>query len=386
LSSYKLGQALQVHKDMGMRFDDFRQLATLILMDKNIDLFEQLLAAHREGGEKHHELRAYDARLLLLRGKDTEAAQQLAACLKDRSRNEQQTITSVFLSDLAGFDLVVQAYRCVPDKVAAFSHQMWRYRNQERIKEYEQLIQEHAKHHPNDPRLLEERAELHMLRGDFALAEAHFTRAFRGKKQPIGAARFGLIRARIQLGKAIETYQELGANTLAFQDIANQCVHLKNADQLESLLAAHRKAFPKIAKEAMWEMDIHWLRKDYAKTVADIKANNGALLKSNTSKWKAESYLIRSLVRSNKSKEAVQEAELLNKQKFGPRTLLALALASTGDVKRTMEYLENESSDRFLIEDSYHDEDLGPILRSEAYRDLQQRFPSPPAQPKLKLP
>jgi hypothetical protein len=379
---YKAGQAVAGYQAAGNRLDIFRQLQTLILADKNIELSEKVLQAHRARGGMEPELAAYDARLQLLRGKHAEAAQTLTACLKDLPQQDRRRVSDTFFSDLAAFDVAAEAYRCIPDKIDAFSVMTWRYRNMERLKEFERLIAEHAKHHPNDPRLASERGELHMLRGEFALAEAQFQIA-KNNDQPqnFNVGRFGLIRARVKLGKAVETYNELGKNTLAFQDIASQCIQQKNGEQLELVVAAHRQAFPKAPNLASWDVDIHWAKKDYEKTIAMIRADDAKMLKNPLTKWKCEGYLIRSLVRLKKSEEAVREAEKINQRKHGPQNLLALALSSTGDVKRTIAYLENAKGNRYLIEDSYYDEDLGPILRTEAYREFQMRHPPPPMRP-----
>jgi len=379
----KVGEALQVHQENGKRFDYFRQLASMILFDKNVDLFEKLLESQRAAGANEPELAAYEARLQILRGKPADAAQRMVAYLKDLPQNDQHRIGDTFANDLGNFEHAVEVYRCIPNKIDAFAQMTFKYRTPERAKELDRLIQEHAKFHPNDPRLASERAELHMLRGEFKLAETQFQLANANEqRQKFNPGRYGLVRARIKLGKAVETYNELGKTGLVFQEVANECVRQKETEQLERLLKAHREAFPKATNLAIWNLDLHWTKKDYEKTLQTLRADNSALLKNIAFRWKAESYLIRSLVHLKKSDEAVREAEIINQRKFGPQILLALALSSTGDAKRTIAYLEN-ASNRFLIEDCYHDEDLGPILRGEAYRDLQKRFPPPPLRPKL---
>ena len=87
---------------------------------------------------------------------------------------------------------------------------------------------------------------------------------------------------------------------------------------------------------------------------------------------------MRSLVRLKKPADAVREAEALAAQGWLAQFLLALALASTGDVKRMLDFLESRTGQRFFIEDCYYDEDLGPIFRSDAFREVQNRFPPPP--------
>jgi LSD1 subclass zinc finger protein len=377
---FKTGQAVQAYRDSGKRPEQFRQLTAMLLGDKQIDAFEQLLAVHRPHRAIDPEFAAYEARLKILRGKSAEAAELLLGLLKDRPLNDQQRIGDSFLADLARFDLAAEAYLCIPDKRDAFSHMVWTYRQPERVKEYARLIAEHAKQHPDDPRLAIERAELDILQGNFALAEQKFVLARLNNPNDF-AARTGLIRACIKLGKAADTYRELGANARAFLDIANQCVTMKDGVQLAQTLAAHRQAHAAAKNLAVWDLEVHWQKKDYEAAVKALQADRGGLLKNSNWRWKCEGYLVRGLVRMKKAKEAVHEAETITQRKDGSQVLLALALASTGDVPRFLEFMETKKNQHFFVEDCYRDEDLGPLLRSDAFRAVQERYPPPPMVP-----
>ena len=138
------------------------------------------------------------------------------------------------------------------------------------------MLDEHAKHHPQDARLITERAELHLLRNEFALAEKQFLLAKSQGTPAFDPSRFGLIRVRIKLGKADDTYRELGPSTQTFHDIAHECTNQKNGPQLERLLAAHRKEFPAAKNLAAWDVEVHWLKKDYEATVKAIEADRAS--------------------------------------------------------------------------------------------------------------
>jgi len=237
------------------------------------------------------------------------------------------------------------------------------------------LIAEHARQHPQDPSLNIERVELDLLQVKFAQAEEKFKLARRNNPRDF-SARNGLVRARIKLGKAVETYHELKANTHAFFDIATQCMVVKDGVQLHQLLTAHRQAHPGDKNIGVWDVEVHWQKKDYEAAVKAIQANR-SLLKNPNWRWKCEGYLVRGLVRTKQSKEAIQEAEAIVHKSNGAPVLLALALASTGDVPRLLEFMESTKNQRFLVEDCYRDEDLGPLLRSDAFRAVQQRYPPP---------
>ncbi|HZZ80913.1 MAG TPA: tetratricopeptide repeat protein, partial [Gemmataceae bacterium] len=376
-AAVKLGKPVQAYVDMGSRPDQFRQLTTTLLNDKQTDQFEELMKVQRRQQRNLiPELPAYEARLKLLHGKHAEAADLLLNYLKDRPRAEQQRIGDSFLNDLARFDLAPESYRCLPDKRDAFGYMVFKYRLPERAKEYGRLIEEHARLHPDDPRLLIERAELHFLKKEYAEAEKTFVQARRINPKD-NQARFGLIRTRIRLGKAADAYRELGASSQTFLDVANQCVFLKDGAQLERVVAAHRKAFPSIKNLTVWDIEVLYQKKDYAETVKALEANR-ALFKSPLHRWKCESYLVRSLVKLKKTDAAIAEAETIAKRRDSSQVLLALAVASKSDVPRLIELFEKKNVQRFFLEDCYRDEDLGALLRSDAFSKLRERFPPPP--------
>ena len=169
----------------------------------------------------------------------------------------------------------------------------------------------------------------------------------------------------------------MGADALAFQDVAYQCVFQKDAEQMALLLAAHRQAFPWLKNLAVWDIEVLWLKKDYKAAVDAIVADRGVLLKNQSHRYKVEGHLVRSLIRLKRTDDAIREAEAITKRKDGTQMLLVLALAATGDVQRVLAHLEAKRNNRYLIEDCYRDEELGPILRSEAFRKVQERFPPP---------
>ena len=133
-----------------------------------------MLEAHRPQRGNDPNFDAYEARLKILLGKPVEAAALLAAAIKNRPHHEQARVSDDFVYDLADFAVAVDVYRCLADKRTGFSRMKFTYRKLERVKEFEGLIVEHAKHHPDDPTLVFERAELHMLRNEFAQAEKEY--------------------------------------------------------------------------------------------------------------------------------------------------------------------------------------------------------------------
>lgn len=372
----KEGKAVEAYRESGMRVDHFRRLATMLLRDKQIDAYEALLAAHRPQRPIDADFDAYDARLKLLRGQTEMAATLFAGVVKTLPVHERNRIGDQLVNDLEPFALGVSVYRCLPDKHDAFGQLAVRYRLPDRIEKFEALINEHARLHPEDPRVLLERAELHMLRKEYPQAAEHFARAKTRSLPNPDAARLGLIRARVKLGKTVEAYRDAGPGTVAFQDVANQCILVKDGSELERLLEEHSRNFPQMKSRMAWLADAYFLKKDHAANAKLIQDHRDTLLKSQAHRWKCEAQLVRSLVRLKKIDEAIREAETINQRKDAAPVLLALALAGTGDAKRVLEFLESRKQ-RFLIEDCYRDEDLGPLLRSDAFKSVRDRFPPP---------
>jgi predicted Zn-dependent protease len=297
---FKAGQALQAYQDAGGRREVFRELARQILAAKQADLFEQLLEAHRPRRKDDPHFDAYEASLLVIRGKTDEAAALFTRCWMSVPESDRPAVQASFVATLAEWHPHgLSAYALSIDKRAAFQSLTWRYRNPKQIAEFERLIEEHAKNDPSDPKLPLERAELHLLRGDLALAEKQFVLAKdKGNANDAHLIRLGLVRTRVRLGKVVETYQEFGADNQTFSDLARECAQEKKPDQLQALLAAHRQAVPKFKNASVWELEICWLKNDYAGVIDRVQSDQTGLLTNPATRWKAEGYLVRSLVPS----------------------------------------------------------------------------------------
>jgi hypothetical protein len=91
---------------------------------------------------------------------------------------------------------------------------------------------------------------------------------------------------------------------------------------------------------------------------------------------------VRCLIKLKRTAEAIKDAESLLKRRRDDGKLLVLAHASAGDVKQTIAALEKLPTRSYLLSDCYQDQDLGPILRSDAFRELRVKFPEPKHRPR----
>ena len=68
------------------------------------------------------------------------------------------------------------------------------------------------------------------------------------------------------------------------------------------------------------------------------------------------------------------------KSRSGNQVLLVLAHAATGDARQTAPSEQNSAAAQPSCGACYQDPDLGPLLRSDPFRDLREKFPEPPAE------
>lgn len=196
------------------------------------------------------------------------------------------------------------------------------------------------------------------------------------------AIRRALLRARIKAGVAVAAYREAGADRRSFDEIGNLCLWEKNAAELEALLGAHRQARPDDPWLPAWELELKWLQNDFAGALQLLTEHRQGLFATSRYRWKHADYLVRGLVKLKRTQEAVREAAALAKKKHGHAVLLVLAHAAAGDVRQTLTALDLLAPKRYLIDNCYRDPDLGPMLRSQPFAAVREKYPEPeqPAQ------
>src|SRR5262249_19749504 len=93
--------------------------------------------------------------------------------------------------------------------------------------------------------------------------------------------------------------------------------------------------------------------------------------------WKRGDYLVRSLVKLGRTKEAVHEAETLAKEKYNNPALLVLAHAASGGARDALAAMQRPGPVRAGVKYLYQDPDLGPLLRSDPFRSFREKYPEP---------
>jgi predicted Zn-dependent protease len=379
LAMYRAGKVAQAYAQIEPRKETYYQLANLLITDQNGTALEALIAAHRPHADADPEVHFHEARAKAFLKQTNQAILALQKAYEVQGQEHQRKFyVSQVVQDLAAGGQGLEGYRGAPDKAAAFqalaSHMMLK-KNDKGLAE---LLAEHGKQHADDAWFLFYQGEWHLLRGENATAEKCFTRALvKIPPQNEWLFRNGLWRARIKVGKTVVTYQEIGPGTRGFEDLAYLCLQDKNVNELQALLASHRLAEPEETDLAGWDVEIRWLKQDYEGVLKLLDDHKGVFAEPRH-RWKYEAFLVRALVKMKRFDDAVKQAETFAKRKYGNQLLLVLAHAARGDVKQTIAVIEgHKHSNAYLVSDCYRHEDLGPILRSEAFRDFRDRFPEP---------
>src|SRR5207249_4270964 len=153
--------------------------------------------------------------------------------------------------------------------------------NEKKAGELERLLAEHGKSDSESAGYRLYCGELHLLRGEVAQADRHFTAAFAKAPPQVGwQYRNGLIRARVKAEKVVATYQEVGPRRITFEELAQACLTERNAKELAALLAAHRRAEPDDLNVPRWELEVKWLNKDYEGALQLLAAHRAGLFAS----------------------------------------------------------------------------------------------------------
>ena len=149
-----------------------------------------------------------------------------------------------------------------------------------------------------------------------------------------------------------------------------------SGDGQESQADKARKAF-QMAKSTQTATSNAWNRKNYQGVIDVINDDRVQLLERTPIPDVNASFLIRSYIRLDKPKEALREAEGLSDKVEAKPWLILVATAATGDVPKTLSLLDQFARRENLAVRMYGDEDFGPILRSEPFREVRDKYPEP---------
>lgn len=381
-SMFLAGRGLQAYTDGGERAETFRQLAELMTDAKKKADLEALIEAHRPHARDDADLFYYEARARILAKRPAEAiALYQKAYRQQKVDYLRHQYTSRFLLNMSEAGHILEGYRAVADKSAAFEVLASNLVLRKKDKELEALLQEHGAGRGQDPAFEFYTGQVRLLRGDAAGAEPHLAAAVaRGAAKDQWRFRQGLFKARVKLGRAAATYEQFKQLPGTFGSLASLCKEKKDAAQLKQLLDASRRDQADDAELWTWELERLWLQHDYEGVLKLLTERREQGFRSSRFSGQADDYGVRCLVKLKRTAEAIREAEAAVKSRAGDSLLLILARAASGDVEQTLAAL-GAKPHPYLLKRCYEDEDLGPILRSEAFQAFRAKHPKPPEEP-----
>jgi tetratricopeptide (TPR) repeat protein len=376
---YKAGRGLQAYKDTDSHDDTFDQLANLMAADKKGAELEELVRLHQMHAADDPGLIYQSGRAKLLQKKPDEAiALFRAAYQKDAQQHRRTEETRRFLLEMAETGRLLEGFRAVPNISDAFTGIAPTLVYQKKRKELAMLVEEYGKGKDGDPALELYRGELAMLDGNAKVAARHFAAAVaKGAAQDQRRYRNALFQARVDLGEAATVYEQFHKEAGIFDQLAVLCEQKKDAGQLQGLVDVHRKRKPEDQGLTAWKLEVRWLKRDYEGTLRLLTEHRRDVFALPRYQWKSDDRLIRCLVKLKRYQEAIQRAQAAVKKRFGDRFLLVFAYAAAGDVPRTLQMMEKMRSRSYVLRSCFEDADLGPILASEPFRPLRDKFPKP---------
>jgi hypothetical protein len=197
-----------------------------------------------------------------------------AALALEKDAGKRDGYTVQFLQAMASAGLARQAYAAAPEPRVAFAILAAELKKAYRLDDLPPLVSAHAKKAANDPLLPFYRAEAHVQRGQYALADKAFAAAMAKPPEPatLDAFRSSRVLARYRVGQALAAYAAIGPRKETFQQLANLCVQDRNGALLATLLDARAKTDPDDADIVRYRCRLKIQQQQWADAVALFKA------------------------------------------------------------------------------------------------------------------
>jgi len=357
-----------------------QQLASALDYAGNAEGLERLLAAHA-AARPDDDLTYFRARALFHRRRFAEAAALLDPRrypqLDEQSR---YTFAAAHCEATVAAGQALEAYRAAPDASSVFQTLAAELLVHRKADELERLVEEHALRAPEDSRAHYYRGYVQMLRDQPKQAAAEFAKAMETASDDgiRYLARNARIEALFTAEQSTAAYESIEPRRETFAQLWWLGTTAKNATELEALLILHRQRDPDDPQLGGAELDLAWLRQDYA-AVAE-QARRCELMPADRRPYSWQDYLLRALVRLGRSEEAMAVARAATAQGRDPY-YEAVVHAAAGRADDARGAIERSLKRGHMTEEYYLDEDLGPHLRGADYAEFRRHHP--PADPPL---
>ena len=380
-------------EEVGRRFaalrdpaGQFGRLLNEALADEDFEGAEVLIEARRRQAPADPEVLFQYARLRDRQDRPDEAFRLFPRALELAPPQRRPEYLSTFLAAMAGRGRHLEAYRTLADADATAAFRQLASdllddldddeSDPDALGKLEKLMAAHRKRMPDDPWLNFYEGELCLVRRDYDGAERAFSEGM--KKDLDGEDREEFRDRRLEAcyrgGKGLWAYANVGPRKEVFDRLVWRYAGDRDADGLEALLRAHRKAEPRDVDLALWQAEVHWLRGEHAQVVTELESFRRNAKDEKRQQWRVTDRLVRSLARLGRFAAARREAK--RNATAGP-LLRAVPEALAGDAAGLERELDACAQRGFHPVTFYADPDVGRALRTEPFRKLREKYPEP---------
>jgi len=377
--------------ELAVRFARFKDpashLSALIVQAGEDNLaIEMLVGVVRKKSPNDPEGLFQDARLNLLKDKEAESI-KLFLQASEKAGEERARFVRRFTFEMMSRGKGVAAYKAVPDadRDIAFQSIAGSLADEEpepaQLKQVEELLDVHRENKPKDAWLPYYQGNLYHARMEYDLAEKAYADACSREvdDQTRETFRWSRVENLAGANRIGEAYAKVGPRRETFQQLASRLREDHDLPTLGTLIWIHAKAEPKDPKIFLWRGNLRFRKGDYESAVKELKAYRSSQADpAKINDWLFKEQLVRSLLRLKRFEEARKELRPSNKELYYNRLLDAAITAATGDVEKTEKVLEELIQiQRYEPAAFYADADLGPLLRTEPFKKLLEKYPPP---------
>lgn len=356
--------------------DIFPELAETLLEDKDDTALEGVIAAFRKLSPNEVLNDYYAAQLLVLRGDYDDAAKLLKASFpKVKDDDLRQQFGDRFIETLLLAKKPLEAYAGAPESKRAFRAVGEQLVKDEQAEQLEQLIARHRQRLPSDLWLPYFSGQLRMLRRQFDDAEKSFDE---GMKAPIDdATRESYRSARVETmflaGRALDALKLIGPEKKTFDQLATLAAKAEQDSVLQKLVDMHAKTQAGDADLGLWDAEILWLRRDYAKAAQTLSKHRLPISGRRSSNKQFIDRMVRSLLRCGDSAAALQEAQVYDHREKDP-FYVAVALSNEKAVDNLFEAIRACVNHGYALDDLRGDPDIGRAMRAPKLRAMLEKL------------
>jgi tetratricopeptide (TPR) repeat protein len=313
------------------------------------------------------------------------AAQQALAGHATADDSEKTSLRHLYCRAMIRLDRAGAAYQELGHSAEAFETLASWLSRLKKLDALAELITSHRDRSPNDP-------WLHFYSGVVALHQQRTEEALQQLRSAIDIASDDQLRNRLRYltvgelfdaGQSLAAYDQFEPKAAVFQQLASRAFVADQPDLLQQLVDAERRRDPNNLELGYWEIELAYLKKDYAATLGLAQRRREAVRGAeDENAYSVSNRIIRCLIHLQRFDEAEQEVAKLKVEDNEPTWYNTLLSAGRGNVAQTEANITELVAQEYEPAEFYEDDILGPALRSEPFKAVREKYPEPMEAPK----